>query len=238
MPRQANPSSSTKRHASSTGACGATAPVDPERSLILLGGGGHAKVVTEAARAQGWTVGGFLDDRTDAPLAAFGVPRLGAIADWTRFAERHPLFVAIGDNALRRRLLDELISGLGEDEVDEGAIAAVIDPTAVVSPSARLSIGVLVAPRAVINADAAIDRGAIVNTGAVVEHDCRVGAGAHVAPGAALGGAAVLDDGALVGLGARVLPGARVGANAVVGAGAVVVNDVPDGTTVRGVPAR
>ena len=48
----------------------------------------------------------------------------------------------------------------------------------------------------------------------------------------------VIGDNVHITAGAIVIGGLHVGNNAVIGAGAVVVRDVPDGTTVAGVPAR
>lgn len=47
-----------------------------------------------------------------------------------------------------------------------------------------------------------------------------------------------IGDGVFVGAGARILGGIRVGHNAIIGANAVVMQDVPDGATVVGIPAR
>jgi sugar O-acyltransferase (sialic acid O-acetyltransferase NeuD family) len=204
-------------------------------SLILVGGGGHAAVVCDAARGAGWTVTGFLDD-VAAPattLAGMGVRRLGGVDDLERVLARPDadglVHAAVGEADLRRRWLDRC----------PGRVApAVVHPSAVVSPGATLAAGVFVGPRAVVNAGAEVGRGAIVNSGAVVEHDCRVGAFAHVAPGAILGGAVEVGAGTLVALGAVVRNGVRIGTEAVLGAGAVAVSDIPDGTRAFGVPAR
>jgi len=71
-----------------------------------------------------------------------------------------------------------------------------------------------------------------------VDHECEIGAFVHLAPGVALAGRVRVGEGAFLGIGARVIPGRGIGAWAVVGAGAVVLDDVPDGVTVAGVPAR
>jgi UDP-perosamine 4-acetyltransferase len=229
-----------------------------DTGLILLGGGGHAKVVADAAIAQGHRLDGFLDDRADAALTALEYRHLGALNDWRRFAGR-PMFIALGDNALRRRLIDDIhplapgsaggwLSGsesVGSwfgrhPPAEPGAhgLAIIVHPSAVVSPSALIDHGVFIAPGAIVNAGAHVGRGAIVNSGAIVEHDCRIGECAHIAPGAILGGNVTVGPAALIGLGARVLPGVTIGQGAVVGAGAVVIENVSDGATVRGVPAR
>jgi UDP-perosamine 4-acetyltransferase len=206
------------------------------RDLILLGGGGHAAVVAESARAAGWDVTGYLDDdpATEAQAREVGLTRRGALADLADLAGapgRAAIHAAVGDGGSRAKWL-ELAKGFGLK------IATIIDPSATISPSARIGEGVFIAPHAVINARARIERGAIVNTFAIVEHDCEVGAFCHVAPRSILSGGAVIGEGSLIGAGAIVCPQARIGRAVTLGAGAVVTTDIDDDCTAVGVPAR
>lgn len=200
---------------------------------MLLGGGGHALVVAEAAALSGRRVAGFLDDSPAASLGELCV-RLGALS----LLEEDPdgalpagavFVVCVGEERLRRAM---------SAQVGDRAAPPVIHPRAIVSPRASVAGGVFVGPGAIVHARARVERHAIINSGAIVEHDCAVGENAHIAPGSALGGGVVVGAGALVGLGARALPGVRIGAGCVVGAGAVVLADTPTGATVAGVPAR
>lgn len=196
------------------------------QGIILIGGGGHAKVVFDTLRAADAVLAGFVDDRRDCALGG-QLQYLGLIESLDEDAE---VVIAIGDVATRRKVLRRV-----------GAVrvtAPVIHPSAVVSPSAALGEGVLIGAGVIVNADTRIESHAIINSGAIVEHDCRVGVNTHIAPGCVLGGGVVVGGDTLVGLGARVLPGIRIGRGSVVGAGAVVVRDVGDGETVVGVPGR
>jgi UDP-perosamine 4-acetyltransferase len=201
--------------------------------IVLIGAGGHAAVCLDVLHSRGHAVVGAVS-RDGSAAPGFAVPVLGTtdqlgevIASWPSAA----WFVAIGDNEARQRWIDTC-AGRG------ATLAVAIGPTAWVSPSATVGAGTFIAPHGVVNAGATIGGGVIVNTAAVIEHDCWIGAGAHVAPGAVLGGSVHVGDGALVGLGSRVLPGVRIGRGAIIGAGAVVIDDVDDGVTVTGVPAR
>ena len=202
--------------------------------IILLGAGGHALVVADAATAAGHAVAGCLDD-DESPTLATGdprAPRLGPLDDLSPL-DHHAWIIAIGDLGRRRVLIDRI-----DGRPHEGpGPTTVIHPRAVVAPSAALGRAVLVAPGAVVNARARVHDHAILNSSCVVEHECEIGENAHVAPGAVLGGRVRVGRDALIGLGSRILPGVSVGSRSVVGAGAVVARDVPDAVTVTGIPA-
>lgn len=213
------------------------------RTVILMGGGGHASVVADAVLARGWSVIGIVDDAdsSSAKSRARQVKqssefrRLGSVADLNAVLKSQPrdviVHAAVGDTALRQRwlaIIDEL-----------GACAdPIVHPSAVISPSAVIDKGVFVGPLAVINAAARIGRGAIVNSGAIIEHDCVLSEFCHVAPGAVLAGNVTVGEASLIGAGAAVKPGIRIGASVTIGLGAAVVSDVPDGVTAVGVPAQ
>lgn len=207
-------------------------------SLLILGGGGHACVVTEAARVQGWRVLGFVDDDQAATLDP-SAPRLGSLSDTARLVSEPAVpasdsgdpprtIIAIGSLSTRARLIAEL----------RGLFAVVKHPSAQVSASAKVGEGTFIGAGAIINGRATIAAHCIINTAAVVEHDCVLGVNVHVAPRATLGGGVRIGHDTLVGLGSSVRPGVKIGSGCTIGVGAAVIRDVPDGMTVMGVPAK
>ena len=205
----------------------------PVRKVVVVGAGGHAKVVLEVLRAAGGFEVAGLVDPNPAQAEVLGVRVLGGddILPGLRSRGVAAAVVALGSNRARERVGDGL-RAMGF------ALPAAVHPSALVSPSARIGDGAVVMARAVLGTLAAVGEFAIINTGAVVEHDNRIGRAAHVAPGVALAGSVTVGDRALVGVGSAVRPGIRIGADAVVGAGSAVVADVADGMSVGGVPAR
>jgi UDP-perosamine 4-acetyltransferase len=205
---------------------------------VILGAGGHAKVLIDALRAGGSFVPyGVLDSRyPDGPAEVLGVPVLGDDSLLAEMAGKGVSCFAVGvgstgDAGPRRRLYALGLSHhLGP--------VTVIHPAAWVSPWAKLGAGCQLFAGGVVNAGARLGVNVIVNTGAIVEHDCVIGDHAHIATGACLAGAVEVGEGAHVGSGAAVRQQLRIGRHAVVGTGAVVVKDVPEGVVVAGVPAR
>lgn len=206
----------------------------PKRKVLLIGAGGHARVVVEALLEMGDTRVVGAVSRDGEAIAGLPVPAVWAEPDWESAAESSnctTFSVAIGDNAARRRWTTNI--------TESGwSLTQAISGGAIVSASATVGSGAQLMAGAVVNAMAVLGDGVIVNTNAGVDHDCRIGDFVHIGPGAVLGGTVTVGDGAFVGLGARVLPGITIGEGATVGAGAVVIRDVPAGATVVGVPAR
>jgi len=200
--------------------------------IVLLGAGGHAKVVIEAFRAAGETVASCVGGPSD-PQSLLDVPVIPDEAELPalRASGLSRAFVAIGSNRLREKLGAKLES-LGFE------LVSIIHPRACVSPSVRIGRGVVIMAGSVVNACAVIGDLAIINTGATVDHDCVIGRCVHVAPQCALAGCVRVGDRAMLGVGAKVIPGITIGADATVGAGSVVVRNVSDAALVMGVPAR
>lgn len=203
--------------------------------LVIVGAGGHGKVVLDIVRAAGrYEPVGFVDaDTRLAGTKVGGLPVLGPMNVLNKLRQqrvRHAI-VAIGDNRTRHRYA-ELLESEGFE------LAGAVHPTAFVSPTATLGKNVVVGPNASVITEARVGDGAIVNTGAIVEHECEVGAYAHVAPAACLAGRVRVGAFAFIAIGATVIPCMTIGEGATVGAGAVVIEDVPLGATAVGVPAR
>ena len=205
---------------------------------VLLGGGGHARILLDCLHAMGNVqVHGILDgDATLRGAVCDGVPVLGDDGMLASMRSRGVTHFVVGVGSIapsdaRKAIYDRCIAaGLSPLQV--------IHPSAVCSPRATLGAGVQILPGAVVNCGARIGLGVIVNSRAVIEHDCQIQDHAHIAPGAVLGGAVQVGAGAHIGIGAVVRQGLEIGAKALVGAGAVVVEDVAAGATVTGVPAR
>lgn len=202
---------------------------NPDDSIVIVGGGGQALVVADALVAAGKAILGFLDDDPSARLSR-RLERLGgfSLLEKPDFIGHRPFILGIGDLTMRSDLLDRL----------ECRFASIIHPSAWISPTAAIGVGVFVGPRAVVHTDATIGDHAIINSAAVVEHDCIVGVNSHIAPNATLGGDVHIGEHTLVGIGSTVLPGVRIGDRCTVGAGSAVIVDLPSGCVGIGVPAR
>ena len=189
--------------------------------MYLYGASGHGKVIKDIAEALGDSVEGFVDDNPN--LSQYCEKKVYHQADGLS-----PMIVSIGINKTRKMIVRKL----------NCHFSTAIHPTAIVSPSAKIGEGTVVMPGAIINADAVIGKHCIINTGASVDHECVVGDYCHIAPHASLCGQVHVGEGTLIGVGASVISCIEIGEWCTVGAGAAVVANVPNNTTVVGVPAK
>lgn len=204
--------------------------------VIIIGAGGHAKVLLGLLDALGTEIIGL----TDTEASIYGSKILGhsVLGDDTMIQSfgcgRISLVNGVGSTqpGLARREILNRFNALGY------AFRSCVHPTAVVSPDAVLNEGVQIMASAVVQPGCMIGANTIINTRATVDHDCILGEHVHIAPGAVLGGCVTVADGAHIGTGAIVIEQIRIGEDAMIAAGACVIRDVAAGARVAGVPAR
>lgn len=204
------------------------------QKTIILGSGGHAKVIIEILRAAGlYEPVGCVAPGADGGGALLGVPILGddnALPELREQGIRYAM-VALGDNHLRQRLMQYVV-GLGFE------LANAVSPAATIAASTRLGVGLAIMPGANVGPETVIEDGVIINSRASVDHDGALGYCCHIGPGATLAGCVSVGARAFVATGASVIPEIRIGEGSVIGAGSVVVRDVPAHVVAYGCPAR
>jgi len=202
------------------------------RRLAILGASGHGKVVADTAECCGWDSIEFFDDAWPAMTVNGAWSVVGSTTELLeRLTEFSGVIVAIGNNSIRLQKLQYLL------EV-RAPVVTLVHPSAYVSRHARLEAGSVVFAGANLNANAVIATGTILNTGCSVDHDCVLDEAVHISPGAHLAGGVRVGARSWVGIGASIRQLTSIGENVIVGAGAVVVDHVPDGLVVAGVPAK
>lgn len=166
--------------------------------------------------------------------------------------------VVFGDWALLEPVLDAASDSIedmvvendgrntGVPMLDKKGIHARIEPGAIIREQVEIGNAAVIMMGAIINIGAVIGDGTMIDMGAVLGGRATVGKHCHVGAGAVLAGViepasakpVILEDDVLVGANAVVIEGVHVGEGAVIAAGSVVIEDVPAGAVVAGVPAR
>lgn len=195
--------------------------------LIIIGGGGHAKVISDIAKLNGYKVRGFLDDNCE--IEEFlGYRRLGNVADCVGFSDCC-FVIAIGNSKIRREIA-ESYPNLN--------YITLIHPSAVIGSNVKIEKGTVVMPCAVINTCAEIGEFCIVNTSAIVEHDCVIGKFTMLAPNCTVCGLTKIGRDCFIGAGSTIKNVLNICDSVTVGLGAAVVKDITKPGTYIGVPAK
>lgn len=212
-----------------------TNPANNPKMLIVIGAGGHAKVVIDTLFENNF--GDHILGAVDNTSATMGkqLGKTKIIGDdsilSTVLPDQYQFIVAIGDNGIRSTVFETWKS-------NGFSAMSSIHPKSTISDSVSIGEGTAIMAGAVINCDSAIGDNVIINTNVTVDHDVRIGSHAHIAPGSHLAGRISVGEGAFIGTGATILPGIEIGAWAVIGAGSTVTRDVLPNKTVWGVPAK
>lgn len=195
--------------------------------LIIIGAGGHGKVIADIALKNGHKNICFVDDHATGQV--MGLPVIGMISQIRDLDDGDTEFViGIGNNAVRNQISKQY----------DIPWATLIHPSAQIATGVSIGNGTVVMPNAVVNACAVIGRHCIINTGSIVEHDNKIGDFVHLSPGVKLSGTVTVGANTWIGTGASVTNNIEIGENVVVGVGSVVVKDIPEQGIYAGVPAR
>ena len=198
--------------------------------LVILGAGGHGRVVAEiASLTQKYSDIVFLDDK--APVDTFPYVYLGKCEEFKKYVKDSDFFVAIGNSVIRHLLQTVL-------EESDATITTLIHPSAVISPVVEIGYGTVIMAGVIVNTGAKIGKGVILNTLSSVDHDCIVDDYCHVAVGSHLCGTVHLGAETLIAAGATVINNITICPNCIVGAGATVINNLEKAGTYTGTPAR
>ena len=201
-------------------------------SLIIIGTGGHARVVAEIAKLSHLEIKGFIDlDYSGEDELILGLPVLGGLEQIKHLPSDISFFTAIGENALRKQVFEQMIS---EDFMP----ISLIHPTAIIGEGVEVGIGTLICAGSIISTNARIGENSIINTGVIIDHEATIGSNSHIAPGSRIAGRVKIGAGSFVGVGANVIDKINIGEGVTVGAGSVIIRDVPPDSTIVGVPGK
>lgn len=187
------------------------------RSLLIIGCGGHARVVGDVARQVGLEEQTFID--TTGKASTFQGQPVGQ-----HLPQNYSglFFVAVGDNAIRQTLYEHFLAA------NPGATApALIHPSSVIGSECTIGPGSVVMPLCAVNAGSHIGTGVIVNTRASIDHDCSLHNFSSVAPGCVMAGQAKLGQRSALCLASAVSHQIAIGDDVVVGAMSFVNRDLP-----------
>lgn len=191
------------------------------KKVIIIGAGGHARVIADIIQKSGDIVVGFLDDFSK------GDGVLGGI-DNCRAFKNNCFIIAIGNNSVRRAIAEKY---------NDIEYYTAIHPTAVIAEDVSIGKGSVVMANAVVNPGATIGNHCILNTASIVEHDNKIGSFVHVSPNATLCGTVTVGDNTHIGAATVVKNNISICDDVVIGCGSCVVKNVDKPGVYKGMPA-
>lgn len=195
--------------------------------LVVIGAGGHGRVIADIALKNGYLDIFFADD--NAVGTNMGFPIICTSADVEQQDNgKTDFIIAIGDNRIRKKIAERYQLNW----------ATLVHPSAQIGANVKIGSGTVVMAGAIINSCAQVGKHCIINSSSVIEHDNVVESYAHISPKAALGGAVHVGECTHIGIGATVKNNISICNNCLIGAGAVVVDSITESATYIGVPAR
>lgn len=177
--------------------------------LVIIGNGGHSKVIQSAIESSKQYSFDVVDSDKNFPSKKY---------------HNTLMILAIGDNNIREKVYKKL----------KKSSLVIKAKSSTVDRQTNIDEGTVILHNSVIQRDTTIGKYCIINTNASVDHDCNIGNFVHIAPNSTLCGNVTVGDNTLIGAGAVVIPGVTIGKNCIIGAGTVVLADVKDNQTVVG----
>ena len=183
--------------------------------LIIVGAGGHGKVIADAALKNGYTDIYYVDDHATGDVMGF--PIIGASNDLQKLNDGQTDFViGIGSNLIRRTIAESYRVNW----------VSIVHPSAQIAFNVKIGQGTVVMAGAVINASAKVGEHCIINTGAIVEHDNVIEDYVHISPGVVLSGTVTVGKNTWIGTGTSVINNVSICEGVVIGVGSVVIRDI------------
>lgn len=203
--------------------------INDKKKVVIIGAGGHGKVIADIVQGSGDYVIGFLDDAENIVESYVGFPILGKISDYYMYQDDF-FVIAIGNSKIREKVANKLKNVKWYNAIHPSAVISTLDT--------EIAEGTVVMANAVINPGTKVGKHCIINSGAIVEHDNVIDAYSHISVGAKLAGTVNVGSHTWVGIGATISNNINICGECTIGAGAVVVKDITNPGIYVGVPAK
>jgi len=198
--------------------------------LYIYCAGGFGKEVFDIACRSGYNSNDilFIDDFASDGLSS-------NVVTFDLFVNSHSsndeIIIAHGEPVVRARLYEKLLPFSPN-------YATIIDPSSVISSTAKIGKGTVVCPFCSISSSAVLSDNCVVNTMSIVGHDCVIGSHSVISSMVNLGGATIVKSQVYVGMGALVRECLILEDHCIVSMGSVVHRNIEPRHIVQGDPAK
>lgn len=207
------------------------------KKILMIGGGGHCKVVLDSLISQNLYSEIAIIDK-DLPLDStiLGIPVIGRDQDLIKLYNEGYKYAFISLGSIGNWNIRERISKMLTDIGFE--LPSIIDSSARISSNVTVSQGAYIGKNVIINPSVFLGSNVIINTGVIVEHDCKIGDFVHLAPGSVICGDVKIGRGTHIGAGSVIRNQLSVGENTLIGLGSCVVSPIGNDFVAYGNPCK
>ena len=206
-----------------------------KKNVVIIGAGGHGKVIADIIIKSGDNLLGFLDDNIEKGTVVIKNTShvvIGKIEECIKISEENPdvcFIIGIGNNQTRKDIADQY---------KDIKYYTAIHSSSQVAIDVDIGEGTTIMANACINTSAKIGRHCIINTASIVEHDNQIGDYVHLSPNVTCCGTVTIGELTHIGAGATIKNNINITDECIIGAGAVVVKDIQEKGIYVGVPAK
>lgn len=200
------------------------------KDVIIIGAGGHAKVIADIIYKSGDNLIGFLDDNlaNKGKEIYLGKKVIGTTKDIEIYNKNY-FIIGIGNNSIRKKINNE----------NNLKLYTAIHPSAIIAQDVKIGTGSVIMAGVVINPGTVIGKNCIINTCSSLDHDNLLEDYVHISPGAHLAGTVSVKEGTWICTGATIINNITIAKNNIIGAGSVVIKDInEENGTYVGVPVK
>lgn len=204
-----------------------------QKKVIIIGAGGHARVIADIIKKSNDEIVGFLDDnaKIQGKTIFDGKIVLGDTSEKSvkKYSDCY-FIIGIGSNRIRR-IISEKYPNI--------KWYTAIHPSAIIGSNVEIGEGSVVMAGTIINTGTVIGKHCIINTSSSIDHDNVLEDYVHVSPGSHLAGAVKIMKGTWICAGVTVINNITIGNNNVIGAGATVIRNIEEeNSTFIGIPVK
>ena len=205
------------------------------KKIIIIGAGGHSKVIADIIEKSKDIVLGFLDDNKEKDVIIIKEKQykvIGKIEECVKIQEENKdiqFVIGIGDNKTRKNIANRY---------NNLKYYTAIHPSSQIALDVEIGQGTVIMANTCLNTSAKIGKHCIINTASVIEHDNEINDYVHISPNATLCGTVKIGELTHIGAGATIKNNISICNNCIIGVGAVVVKNIEVCGTYIGTPAK
>lgn len=205
-----------------------------EKSIVIVGNGGHATVLTDMLLSENKSILGYASPTRD--KNKFGLTYLGNDESILKNYSKEDIAIVNGIGSVEsldlRSTIYKTYKNHGYD------FLSIIHKSAFVSQYAQIEEGAQIMAGCVIQAFTKIGENTIINSSSSIDHDCDIGGNCHLAPGVTVCGGVTIGEKTHIGPGAAIIQRVNIGSGVLIGAGSLIIKEIENNSKVFGVPAK